>query len=51
MIDLNLRDFANTKDRLDRGLKGTLPRTDILTHGYSLVLLTGNDYHIYQLMG
>jgi hypothetical protein len=46
MIDLDLRDFANTKDKLDRGLKGILRRIDTLTYGHSSVLWTGNGYHI-----
>ena len=48
MIDLDLRDFANVKDRLDRGLKRILRRIDKLTHGHPSVLWTGNGYHIYQ---
>jgi hypothetical protein len=48
MIDLDLRDFANAKDRLDRGLKKILETIDTLIHGYPSVLWTGNGYHIYQ---
>jgi hypothetical protein len=50
MIDLDLRDFANTKDKLDNGLKRILRRIDKLTHGHPSVLWTGNGYHIYQPM-
>jgi hypothetical protein len=50
MIDLDLRDFANKKDRLDRGLKRILRRIDKLAHGHPSVLWTGNGYHIYQPM-
>jgi hypothetical protein len=50
MIDLDLRDYANEKDRLDRGLKRILRRIDKLTHGHPSVLWTGNGYHIYQPM-
>jgi hypothetical protein len=50
MIDLDLRDFANTKDKLDKGLKRILRRIDKLTHGKPSVLWTGNGFHIYQPM-
>jgi hypothetical protein len=50
MIDLDLRDFANEKDKLDRGLKRILHRIDTLMHGHPSVVWTGNGYHIYQPM-
>ena len=50
MIDLDFRDFANKKDRLDRRLKRIIRRIDTLTHGHPSVLWTGNGYHIYQPM-
>jgi hypothetical protein len=48
MIDLDLRGFANAKDKLDKGLKRILRRIDKLTRGHPSVLWTGNGYHIYQ---
>ncbi len=50
MIDLDLRDFANGRGKLDRGLKRILRRIDTLMHGHPSVLWTGNGYHIYQPM-
>jgi hypothetical protein len=50
MIDLDLRDFANASDRLDRGLKRVLGKIHTLIRGYPSVLWTGNGYHIYQPM-
>ena len=50
MIDLDLRDFASMKDKLDRGLKRILHRIDMLIHGHPSILWTGNGYHIYQPM-
>ena len=50
MIDLDLRDFANEQDGLERGLKRILYRIDTRTHGRPSVLWTGNGYHIYQPM-
>jgi Primase X len=50
MIDLDLRDFGNSRDNLDRGQNKILKRINALTRGYSTVLWTGNGYHIYQPM-
>jgi Primase X len=48
MIDLDLRDFNNTRDKLDRGLDRICKKIGVLTRGYPTVLWTGNGYHIYQ---
>ena len=50
MIDLDLRDFDNSKDKLDRGLNKVLRKISVATRGYPTVLWTGNGYHIYQPM-
>ena len=50
MIDLDLRDFDNSRDKLDRGLNKILRRISQVVHGYPTVLWTGNGYHIYQPM-
>ena len=49
-IDLDLRDFTNTRCKLDKGLKRILRRIGTLTLGQPSVLWTGNGYHIYQPM-
>ena len=50
MIDLDLRDFDNSRDKLDRGLDKILRKISSVTHGHPTVLWTGNGYHIYQPM-
>jgi hypothetical protein len=50
MIDLDLRDFDNSKDKLDDGLNKILRKVRAAAHGYPTVLWTGNGYHIYQPM-
>jgi len=50
MIDIDLRDFDNSRDKLDRGLKKVLRKISVTTRGYPTVLWTGNGYHIYQPM-
>jgi hypothetical protein len=50
MIDIDLRDFDNSRDKLDRGLKKVLRKISVATRGYPTVLWTGNGYHIYQPM-
>ncbi|MFZ0325891.1 MAG: hypothetical protein WBQ25_03200 [Nitrososphaeraceae archaeon] len=48
MIDLDLRDFDNTKDKLYRGLNKILRNISAVIRGHPTVLWTGNGYHIYQ---
>jgi hypothetical protein len=50
MIDLDLRDFNNNKEKLDKQLKKTLTKLSFKFHGeaHPTVLWTGNGYHIYQ---
>jgi hypothetical protein len=49
MIDLDLKDFEYSIDRLDRVLNKTLTKINDVFHGsQSTVLWTGNGYHIYQ---
>ena len=50
MIDLDLRDFDNSKEKLGRGLNKILSKISTLTRGYPTVLWTGNGYHMYQPM-
>jgi hypothetical protein len=50
MIDLDLRDFDNSKDKLDRGLNKILRKISAATQGRPTVLWTGNGCHIYQPM-
>lgn len=50
MIDLDLRDFDNSRDKLDRGLNKTHRKINVATRGYPTILWTGNGYHIYQPM-
>jgi len=45
-----LRDFYNSREKLDRGLNKILRKISKATHGYPTVLWTGNGYHIYQPM-
>jgi non-catalytic primase subunit PriX-like protein len=50
MIDLDLKDFQNNKEKLDKQFKKTLKNLSIKFHGesYPTVLWTGNGYHFYQ---
>ena len=50
MIDLDLKDFENTRDRLDTRLKKTLKKLSAKFDGsaYPTILWTGNGFHIYQ---
>ena len=50
MMDLDLRDFDNSKYKLDRGLNKILGKLASVTRGHPTVLWTGNGYHIYQPM-
>jgi hypothetical protein len=50
MIDLDLRDFDNSREKLDNGLKRMLRNINTVIYGYPTVLWTGNGYHIYQPM-
>jgi hypothetical protein len=50
MIDLDLKDFGDSKDKLDRALQNTLSKIKQVIGGYPTVLWTGNGYHIYQPM-
>lgn len=50
MIDLDLKDFGDSKDKLDRALQNTLSKIKQVIGGYPAVLWTGNGYHIYQPM-
>jgi hypothetical protein len=48
VIDLDLRDFANLKEKLDRAVNKTLSKIEEIIGGVPTVLWTGNGYHIYQ---
>jgi hypothetical protein len=50
MIDLDLRDFDNSKDKLDGLLNKILTKISSTIHGYPTILWTGKGYHIYQPM-
>lgn len=50
MIDLDLRDFGNSRDKLDRRLNKILSRIGGVMRGHPTILWTGNGYHIYQPM-
>ena len=50
MIDLDLKDFDYSKEKLDRELQNTLNKIKQVIGGYPTVLWTGNGYHIYQPM-
>ena len=51
MIDLDLKDFENNKEKLDKQLNKTLKMMSIKFHGEShpTVLWTDNGYHIFIL--
>lgn len=48
MIDLDLKDFHNSKEKLDEILQKTLRKIKETIGGRPTVLDTGNGYHIYQ---
>ena len=48
IIDLDLKDFGYSKDKLDGALTKALKRIKDILGGYPTVLWTGNGYHIYQ---
>ena len=48
IIDLDLKDFGYSKDKLDGALNKALKRIKDILGGYPTVLWTGNGYHIYQ---
>jgi hypothetical protein len=48
IIDLDLKDFGYSKDKLDGALNNALKRIKDILGGYPTVLWTGNGYHIYQ---
>lgn len=48
VIDLDLRDFANSKEKLDRAVNKTLSKIEEIIGGVPTELWTGNGYHIYQ---
>ena len=48
IIDLDLKDFGYSKDKLDGALNKALKRIKDILDGYPTVLWTGNGYHIYQ---
>jgi hypothetical protein len=48
VMDLDLQDFANLKEKLDRAENKTLSKIEEIIGGVPTVLWTGNGYHIYQ---
>jgi hypothetical protein len=48
IIDVDLKDFSYSKDKLDGTLNKALKRIKDILGGYPTVLWTGNGYHIYQ---
>ena len=50
MIDLDLRDFNNSRDKLNNRLNEIQKKIKSIIHGYPTVLWTGNGFHIYQPM-
>jgi hypothetical protein len=48
IIDLDLKDFGYSKDKLAAALNNALKRIKDILGGYPTVLWTGNGYHIYQ---
>jgi hypothetical protein len=48
IIDLDLKDFGYSKDKLDGALNKALKRLRDILGGHPTVLWTGNGYHIYQ---
>jgi hypothetical protein len=50
MIDLDLKDFDYSKEKIGRALQNTSKKIKQVIGGYPTVLWTGNGYHIYQPM-
>ena len=50
MIDIDLRDFDNSREKLDNGFNKILRKISTAMYGYPTLLWTGNGYHIYQPM-
>jgi hypothetical protein len=50
MIDIDLRDFDNSRDKLNGLLNKILTKISSTIHDHPTVLWTGNGYHIYQPM-
>jgi Primase X len=49
MIDLDLKDFGYSQEKLEKILRTTLNKINNVFHGaHPTVLWTGNGYHIYQ---
>ena len=48
IIDLDLKDFGYSKDKLAGALNKALKRIKDILGGYPTVLWTGNGCHIYQ---
>jgi hypothetical protein len=48
VIDLDTKDFCNSKEKLDDILRKTIKKIKETIGGYPTVLNTGNGYHIYQ---
>ena len=48
IIDLDLKDYNYSKDKLDRSLNRVLKKIEAVMRGHPTVLWTGNGYHIYQ---
>jgi hypothetical protein len=49
MIDLDLKDFEDSREKIDRILLRALNKLSGVFHGsHPTVLWTGNGYHIYQ---
>src|SRR6185437_5277579 len=48
IIDLDLKDYRHSKDKLDRSVRRVLKKIEVDIHGHPTVLWTGNGYHIYQ---
>jgi hypothetical protein len=48
LVDLDLKDFSHSKDKLDGSLNKALKQIKDILGGRPSVLWTGNGYHIYQ---
>jgi hypothetical protein len=51
LVDLDLKDFSHSKDKLDGSLNKALKKIKDILGGRPSVLWTGNGYHIYQPVG
>ena len=51
LVDLDLKDFSHSKDKLDGSLNKALKKIKDILGGHPSVLWTGNGYHIYQPVG